>query len=253
MIDVGQGDAILLKFPNGKTALIDAGDATVYFDSGEKIIMPLLNYLGIDKIDFGFVSHLDSDHYGGFVSLIHNNKINKIIKPETDSSSRKDLKFETYLSRNKIPYEYYKTEGKQIGNVKIYCLTGEFINKSKVSYNNKSGVLKLVYGETKILFTGDIEKKVERIYSSTYRDFLESDILKVAHHGSKTSSTESFLLNVHPRISLISAGIQNKFRHPSPEIVERLKQYGSNVLRTDISGAIFIASDGHKFSVIDWK
>lgn len=253
MIDVGQGDAILIKFPNGETALIDAGDATFYSDTGERIILPLLSYLGIDKIDYGFVSHLDSDHYGGFVSLIHHNKIKKIIKPETDTASLKDKKFESYLVKSAVPFESYKTEKMEIGNTSIYVLTGDLITKTKLSHNNKSGVLKLVYGESEILFTGDIEKQAEQIYASSYQNFLQSDILKVAHHGSKTSSTQNFLAMVNPDISLISAGIQNKFKHPSIEIVNRIKQQGSKIHRTDESGALFLVTDGSKFSLVEWN
>ncbi len=80
MVDVGQGDSFIIKFPNNKTALIDAGEATFYFDYGERVILPLLNYLGIEKIDYGFVSHLDLDHYGGFVALILEDRIGEIYK-----------------------------------------------------------------------------------------------------------------------------------------------------------------------------
>lgn len=253
MIDVGQGDAILVKFPNGKTALIDAGDATFYYDAGEKIVLPLLNYLGIGKIDYGIVSHLDTDHYGGFVSLIHHKKINSILKLETDSSQIKDLRFESYLNKNNVQFEFYRIGKSEFGNVRLYCLTGDLIRSSKLSNNNRSGVLKLVYGETEILFTGDIEKQSEHFYATSFGSFLESDILKVAHHGGKTSTTDGFLFLVKPEISLISAGVQNKFRHPSSEVISRLQKYGSKIIRTDESGAILLTSDGTKFSQIVWN
>ncbi len=97
MIDVGQGDSFLVKFPNNKTALIDAGNVTMNFDNGERVVMPLMEYLGINKIDYGIVSHIDTDHYAGFISLILNDKINEIYKPDIDTSSIKDIKFEKFL------------------------------------------------------------------------------------------------------------------------------------------------------------
>src|SRR5690606_16420478 len=98
MIDVGQGDAILIKFPDNQTALIDAGDLNPFFDNGERVLIPLLDYLGIRKVDYGFISHLDADHYGGFVSLLYKGMISEIFKPLPDSSD-KDLRLEAYLDR----------------------------------------------------------------------------------------------------------------------------------------------------------
>ena len=193
-IDVGQGDALLVKFPKGTTALIDAGNATPSFDNGEKVILPLLEYLGINKIDYGFISHIDADHYAGFVSLVNAGVIKKIFKPLIDSSLAKDLRLEKYLREKNIPIEYYKKEILKIDGVRIYILNTENIIENKgLSTNNKSGVLKIVYGNTSFLFTGDMEKKIEKVYDSEYKSFLDVDVLKVAHHGSKTSSSSDFL------------------------------------------------------------
>jgi competence protein ComEC len=252
-IDVGQGDAILIKFPNNQTALIDAGDANSFIDNGERVILPLLNYLNIDKIDYGFISHLDADHYGGFIHLILENKIAHIIKPPADTSN-KDIRLEKFLSEMNIPVSYYKKDKIDIGNVRIYMLndSGDPIY-STLSTNDKSGVLKLVYGNTSFLFTGDVEKKAEKYYSSYYKDFLKTDVLKVAHHGSTTSSSPEFIYYAWPDISIISAGIQNKFNHPSSIILNRLNAAGSKIFRTDLNGAIFMRSDGDAISIMDWK
>ncbi|OGV07406.1 MAG: DNA internalization-related competence protein ComEC/Rec2 [Ignavibacteria bacterium RIFOXYB2_FULL_36_7] len=253
-IDVGQGDAILLKFPKGTTALIDAGNATPSFDNGERIILPLLEYLGIERIDYGFVSHIDSDHYAGFVSLVKAGVIKKIIKPGIDSSLVKDVKFEKYLRENHIPIEYYKKEILTIDEVRIYVLNNESImENTELSSNDKSGMLKMVYGKTSFLFTGDVEKKVEKVYASDYKLFLDVDVLKVGHHGSKTSSSKVFLNYVTPEQSIISAGILNKFEHPSGEIVKRLEDFGSEIYRTDKYGALIFESDGNSIHFIDWK
>jgi len=251
MVDVGQGDAFLLKFPNGKTALIDAGEANYSFDNGERVILPLMNNLGIDKIDYGFVSHVDLDHYGGFVSLIHNGKIKNIFKPEIDSSLNKDLRFEKYIADNNLSVNHYHKTILKIGNVRIYVLNANM--EHNFSSNNNSGLLKIVYGNSEFLFTGDLEKQGERYYDNYYGNFLDSDVLKVGHHGSKTSSSIGFLNLVSPEISLISAGIQNKFHHPSGITLEKLEKFNSAIYRTDLSGAILLRSDGENIKKVNWR
>jgi competence protein ComEC len=253
MIDVGQGDSFLIKFPNGKTALIDAGEANPYVDNGERIIIPLLDYLDIDKIDYGFISHLDLDHYGGFVSLLYNNRIKEIYRPKPDSSD-KSIRFEKYLDNIKIPRYIYHRENIGVGNSVIYILN-DSDNKyfDELSSNDKSGFLKIVYDKTSFLFVGDAEIPAESYYLEHYNNFLDSDVLKVGHHGSKTGSTYEFLQVVSPKISLISAGIKNKFGHPSDVVLQRLNSLNSKVFRTDSSGAVLLQSDGQKIIQIDWK
>ncbi|MBK9099713.1 MAG: DNA internalization-related competence protein ComEC/Rec2 [bacterium] len=253
MIDVGQGDAFLIKFPNGKTTLVDAGNTTITFDNGERVIIPLLNYLGIKKIDYGIVTHIDSDHYGGYVALILEGLIGEIIKPEIDSSLSKDLRFEEFVNERNIPIRYYREEKMMIDNTAIYFLYGnEIKNIAGESTNNRSGIFKLVYGENSFLFTGDVEKEVERFYADKYRDFLDSDVLKVGHHGSKTSSSDNFLKYVSPKISLISAGFKNKFGHPVNDVLVKLEESGSLIYRTDIQKAIVLRSDGKQIIKVNW-
>ncbi|MFO7444829.1 MAG: DNA internalization-related competence protein ComEC/Rec2 [Ignavibacteriaceae bacterium] len=254
MIDVGQGDAALLQFPNGETALIDAGETNYYFDNGERIILPLLNHLGIDKVDYGFISHMDADHYSGYVSLMHEGKIKQIIKPLTDTSLAYDLKFEKFAREMNVPVSYYDKHEYKIGDVKIYTLSDSGIpGYQTLSNNNKSSLLKIVYGKTSFLFTGDIEWISENFYQNRYKDFLKSDILKVAHHGSVTSSIPSFINYVRPSVSLISAGIKNKFSHPSNIVLNRLKAVNSRIHRTDLEGAILYKSNGDSVYYINWK
>lgn len=251
MLDVGQGDSFLVKFPDGKTALIDAGEANYSFDNGERVILPLLNYLGINKIDYGFVSHVDLDHYGGFISLIHHNKMGMLFKPIADSSLKKDIKLEKFVKENKLALRHYRKEIIYTGRSRIYILnTNEMINMSS---NNGSGLIKIVYGNSEFLFTGDLEKRGEKYYDDYYGNFLRSDVLKVGHHGSSTSSSSDFIKFVHPRISLISAGIGNKFHHPSGITLINLRKLGSRIYRTDISGAVLLRSNGSAIKNIDWR
>ena len=254
MVDVGQGDAIIVKYPDGKISLIDAGIRTNSFDTGKYILEPLLNYLNIDKIDLAFLSHMDIDHYGGFNYLINKGIIKEIYKPLIDSSLAKDIRFEKLLDINNITKKYYEQKIIKEDNVRIYILNSNN-NKAynRLSTNNKSGMIKIVYGENSVLLTGDIEKKGELFYSKYYKDFLRSDILKVAHHGSKTSSTEGILNYIKPKIGLISVGKYNSYGHPSKIIIERYKNNNVKIYRTDLQSAILFQSDGKIFKYEDWR
>ncbi len=252
-IDIGQGDSFLLKFPNGTTALIDAGNATEYFDNGERVIYPLLQRLGIDEIDYAFISHLDSDHYGGSISLINKNIIKKVYKPKNNNSV-KDSIFEDYLNFKKINYSYYSNESFDIDGCKVYTLN----DTSNYSFNNfdsnnKSGIIKFVYGNTSFLFVGDAEHEAEKYLMSRYSEFIKSDVLKVGHHGSKTSTSDSFLDLVNPKIGIISAGVMNKFKHPSKSVIKKLNKRNITIQRTDYEGAIILTSNGESINTIDWR
>ncbi len=254
MIDIGQGDGILLKFPNGKYGLIDAGNATPSFDNGERVIAPLLKRLGIDKIDYGFITHIDSDHYKGFLYLIANGFISKIYKPKLDTSLAKDVRLEKLIHKMNIDLEYYSKKSIDFGNARMYILndTTNTIYKG-FDTNNKSGVFKIVHGSNTFLFVGDAEKSVEKLLVNTYGKFLDVDLLKVGHHGSKTSSSELFIDYTKPKVALISVGENNKFKHPSKVVIDRYKSRNIEIDRTDIEGAIIYQSDGEHLIKIDWR
>jgi len=254
MIDVGQGDAFLLKLPNGKTMLIDAGSSQFNFDNGERVIIPLLDYLGIEKIDYGIISHMDTDHFAGSVSLVNKNRIKKIIKPDLDSTDKNDLYFEQLLSVKKITSIPFRNTVFMNDDVRIYFLCDTHkppVNGFKI--NDRSGILKVVHGKNSFLFVGDAHIKMENYLTSRWKFFLDADVLKLGHHGSKTSSGENFLNFVKPSICLLSVGEQNKFGHPSPIVMERLKKLQSTVYRTDTEGAVILQSDGDHLKKINWN
>ena len=253
MIDVGQGDSFLIKFPNGKIALIDAGEANPFIDNGERVIIPLLDYLGINKIDYGFISHLDLDHYGGFISLIYNDRIKEVYRPLPDSSE-KSIRLEKFLKQKKIITNFYNKSVIDIGNTKIYVLNTPYgYSYSNFSSNDKSGILKFVYGKTSFLFVGDCEYPGEFYLISKFGQILNSDVLKVGHHGSQTGSSEKFLKLVSPEISLVSAGIKNKFNHPAKSVLALLEKFKSKIYRTDLMGAVILQSDGEVIKKVNWK
>jgi competence protein ComEC len=251
MVDVGQGDAFLLKFPDGTTGLIDAGNCNYYYDAGEKVIAPLLDHLKIDKVDYAFISHLDIDHYGGIVSLIKKNKVKTIVKPPSDNSEQ-DLKLENFLRAEKISFSYFRTGISEIGGVKLYTLS-DSISFNFTQSNDRSSLLKFVYGDISILFTGDIGKNAEKYFIFKYGNFLKSNILKVAHHGSNTGSSREFLDFVHPDLSLISAGYGNRFNHPAPEVIQRLKDHNIDIYRTDTESFIMLTTYGKNIKISDWN
>lgn len=254
MIDVGQGDAFLIKFPNNKTALVDAGNVSAAFDNGEKIILPLLHYLGIDEIDYGFISHIDLDHYGGFFALTEADKIKEIYKPSPDTSNSKDTAFEKYLKSKHRKIHYYNKQSLKIGNCMLYVLNDSYgTERFNLSSNDKSGILKIVYGQTSFLFIGDAGTKIEKILVNKFAGFLDSDVLKVGHHGSKTSTSDEFVNYTSPEFALISAGIKNSFGHPSDEVLLKLIRNEVKLLRTDKSGGILVISDGYHIHTKDWN
>lgn len=252
--DIGQGDASIIMMPDGQNVLIDAGDATEYFDNGKKILLPLMNMLGIKHFDYVFISHVDADHYLGSVSMIKAGAIPLLYKPELDTSADKDREYEKLLAENNVAVKYYSRKIINTGNARIYILndtTGS--GNEAMDSNDRSGIIKIVYGRTSLLFVGDAGIKAENKLLNRYKAFLNSDVLKVGHHGSKSSSGEKFISAVSPSFALISAGIMNKFGHPAEQILRRLEAANTEILRTDKSGAIILRSDGEYLQNIDWK
>ncbi len=251
-IDVGQGDSFLVKFPNNKIALIDAGNSTEYFDSGESIIYPFLQGLGINKIDYAFISHLDSDHFGGSIFLVQEKFIENLVKPK--SNNIKDKIFEKFLDSNNVNWFCYSDTTFNIGNSQVSFFNDTTkLNLLSLSSNDNSGIVKINYGKTSFLFVGDAELEMEKFLIENYSDKLKSDVLKIGHHGSRHSSSDDFLEIVNPKIGIISAGIMNKFNHPTKEVLEKLNKRKIQILRTDKIGAIILSSDGNEIKNIDWR
>ncbi|MBK8946780.1 MAG: DNA internalization-related competence protein ComEC/Rec2 [Ignavibacteriae bacterium] len=252
-IDVGQGDSFLIKFPNEKIALIDAGNSTEFFDCGEFIIYPLLKRLGINKIDFAFISHLDSDHFGGSIFLIQNNLIENLYRPKTNKNIKDEL-YQKFLDKNNVNTFFYSDTTFNIGEVKISFLNDTTkLNTLNFSSNDNSGIVKIEHGENSFLFVGDAELGMEDFLIDNYSTKLKSDVLKIGHHGSKHSSSDEFLEIVNPKIGIISAGIMNKFNHPAKEVLAKLNEKKIQILRTDLSGAIILSSNGKEINNIDWR
>lgn len=245
-LDVGQGDSTIIRTAKNKTIVIDGGEGEKSgFDYGKNVLFPFLINKGVRKIDFLIFSHFDSDHCGGLIYLLENIKVEKILigkqfeKNENleyivNLANKKHVKIIELQAGNKINIE--KESSLEI----LWPSVAEKISENSI--NNNSLMCKFVYKNFSILLTGDIEsiaeKKLIEKYKNTNR--LNANILKIAHHGSKTSSIQEFLNEVNPKIALIGVGRKNKFGHPNQELLERLKEKGIQIYRTDQNGEIQI-------------
>ncbi len=235
MIDVGQGDSFYITTQNNKKILIDGGGSeNSTYSVGEKILLPYLLDKGDLKIDLIFISHPDNDHIDGILTLIQNIKVEKIIIGPNDNKNKNILILKKLCDEYKI-----KLLEVQAGDIiKIEKIEFKILYPNKnveISDNNSSLVFKMFFANRIILFTGDIERKIEEKFKYN----LKADILKVAHHGSNSSTTEVFLNLVKPKISLISVGQKNKYGHPSEEVINRLMKY-SKIYMTKDSGEVKI-------------
>ena len=245
LVDVGQGDCTLIRTNSNKTILVDGGGSANY-DIGNNVLIPYLLDRRIKTIDYMIISHFDSDHCLGLFEVIKKLKVKNIIISKQFELS------ENYDNFLKIAHGTNIVHIKAGNKIKIDDDTvlsflwpiDDYIKKNPL--NNNSIVARLQYRNTSILFVGDIEEEAEHEIANLYGNTLKADILKVAHHGSKTSSTQEFLNAVAPKIALIGVGENNKFGHPSANIIQRLKNIGCKVYRTDQMGevSIYINNEG---------
>ncbi|QSX07114.1 MBL fold metallo-hydrolase [Sedimentibacter sp. zth1] len=239
-MDVGQGDCILLT-NSDQVMLIDAGDV-----GAGQVIIPYLKSRGIKKIDYLLLTHPHKDHIGSAVDVIDSFDIGTIYmsgKLATTKTFEKlldkidDKSIETIIPDVEDKISFGDCDTQIIGPVKEYD-----------DLNNNSLVLKITYGNTRFLFTGDMEKESEMDIIET-KISLKADVLKVAHHGSSGSSTGKFLNEVNPEISIISCGKDNDYGHPHAELLDKLTNIKSQVYRTDVSETVVVISDGNNIKI----
>ena len=238
-IDVDQGDSSLIISPKGTSILIDTGEDET------RVYKYLLNRR-INKLDYLILSHLDVDHCGGAMYILENMKVKAVVTGTQFESSNYYEQLLEITAKKEIPL-------KTLECGKTLCLDSDirfdilWPNSKEIIYNslnNNSLVCKLSYNSFSMLFTGDIEEIAEKeIIKLVSQDLLKSTILKVAHHGSNTSSTKEFIEAVNPKLALIGVGLNNKFGHPKAEVLEKLKVINCEILRTDLYGEIAIKID----------
>ena len=238
--DVGQGDGSLFLMPSNRAYLLDGGSSDVK-QVGTYRLLPMLHYYGIHTLEGAIVTHLDADHYNGLEELFGQVKIKKLLLPR--------------LLEKDDAYQKLEETAKQYGTKLYYMAEGDTMRDGEVEFswlspdteqqesdkNDNSQVFVLSYGQFRGLFTGDVGKiREEKILES-----LEPcTVLKVAHHGSKTSSTESFIERVRPPYAVLSYGRKNRYGHPDKDVVERLQSYGATLYATEEKGAILLNTNG---------
>jgi competence protein ComEC len=242
-LDVGQGDAVYIQAPNGNQVLIDGGVNKSVLRQLNKI-MPFYDR----SIDVIIATHPDKDHIGGLPDILDRYKIDFFLDSGNESDSS------TYLELLRLT-EAMGIKSIQAKRGMVIVLDNKvFLNilfpdrdVSLVESNTASVIAQLVYGETEFMLTGDSPKAIENYLVMLDGENLESDVLKVGHHGSKTSSSEAFVGFVQPKYSVISAGKDNTYGHPHQEVLDILKQFGSTILSTQDKGMIVFKSDGENF------
>ena len=262
-LDVGQGDAAFVRFPDGKTMLVDGGDNSsrmertkegitrrVGYDNGERVIDPFLCHEATFTLDLLLLSHPDSDHGGGLAHILREFSVKQVLGvPHQDLLLPTHLSLHHIVDTKGIPHALGSAGPINLTSTARLELLHPFdeasINLNDEDVNNDSLVLKLTYGDLRILFTGDIERKAELGLIESGQD-LQAEIVKVPHHGSKTSSSAEFLNAVRPQYAIFSLGQRNRYRFPSEAVLKRYRERGCRVLRTDQLGAIRLQTDGQR-------
>ena len=259
LLDVGQGESIYIEFPNGETLLLDGGG---YFrnslDVGKLVVAPFLWNRGLWGLNYVGATHSDHDHISGLESLAGLVSIGHFLDRRPILPDRRIDRLKSHLIDHKTaPLPLQPGRPWKVGEVRLTLLhpTAEFIASSSSQNrigNDLSMVWKIEYGKFSMLLTGDITEKAER-YLVEHEAPLRAGILKVPHHGSRTSSHPDFIRAVAPKDVIVSSGRFNPFHHPHPAIVDRYSQNGATLWRTDLQGAIRIITDGIDTRIIDHK
>jgi competence protein ComEC len=261
VLDVGQGDSLLVVSPHGRTILIDGGGAFGGFpgreerngiDPGEDAVSPYLWSRGFQKLDVVALTHAHQDHIGGLTAILENFRVATLwIGREVESAALTNLEKQAREKKISIVHEIrgnaFSWDGVETQFLWPEIGPGEVGPAPK---NNDSLVLRMRYGERSLMLPGDAEKQAESaMLDENSETLLRANVLKVGHHGSKNSTMPGFLAAVHPLVAVISDGEDNPYGHPNPELLERLTTAGVRILRTDRDGAVHVLTDGKQLEI----
>ena len=274
-LDVGQGDSTLITFPDGQTLLIDGGGvpaikqavpregkADEVFEPdagrvGETVVSPFLWQRGYSKVDYILATHADTDHMQGLVDVAKNFRVRSALMARAPADDADFSELASVLQKRGVPVvQISRGDVLVFDDVRIEVLYPEALRPDDPADatwdNNRSIVLRITYGETTFLLTGDIEAGAERALLGDPAS-LKADVVKVPHHGSHTSSTENFVNTVGAKYAVVPVGNRSRFGHPHKEVVERWVNSGAKVMTTGERGTISIVTDGHTLEVRAWK
>jgi competence protein ComEC len=268
-LDVGQGDAALVTMPDGTTLLVDGGgrpsfrgrassgveeDAEPFERDersiGEAVVSEYLWWRGLDRVDYILATHADADHIDGLSDVARNFKVRAAFVARAPRRDTEYERFAAVMQSEGVPVRLVgRGDSLRFGAVVVDVLWPTRSESADAPSNNDDSiVLRLRLIDRTFLMTGDIESRAEEALVAT-RDDLRSDIVKVAHHGSKTSSTQGFVDATHPFIAIIPVGLTSPFGHPRPEVIERWRAGGAQILTTGEHGTITVSTDGHDLKI----
>ena len=247
-LDVGEGDSALIRTYSGQTVLLDGGGSAnpqVLSSIGESVVIPFLLDKGISRLDAVIASHGHTDHIQGLFPVLEQFKVGNLIIPDVKDEKEFSQLLETAERKGMKVTRCREGDVIKLDKKTVFQVLSPLqqFSDDNSSLNNTSLVLKLIYGETDLLFTGDAEKPVEEALLNCGA-LLEADVLKVAHHGSDTSTGMAFLDCINPKAVVVSVG-KNNFGHPSEAVMQRLEGKGPILFRTDESGAVVLTSNGN--------
>ncbi len=239
-IDVGQGDSIFIESPNGKTMLVDGGVK----GAGQQIVS-YLHELGVKKLDIVVATHPDADHIGGLIPVLNSIEVKQFYDSGKVHTSQTFEEMLTLIDTKNIPYDVPKTGDEIVFDEQINV---KVLNADETASDNNDAsiVLKLTYGAVSFLLTGDAGVALEK---EMLAQDVKATVLKAGHHGSNTSSSQNFIQAVHPAVTVLSYGKDNKYGHPHDEVVERLQQIGSKIYATAEAGTVTVSTDGVNYDV----
>ena len=256
-LDVGQGDACVVEGPTGKTVVVDGGghpgtDERDGDDPGTRVVVPFLRYRGISAVDLLVVTHPDDDHAQGLVAVVERLRVRACLDFGHAGTSSAYGRLRERLRRRDIPVIAAR-RGQRIdlgggARIEVVHPAAYPVSGARSETNNNSVVLRVVYGRSAVLLTGDAEQEAEADLLASGHT-ISADLLKIGHHGSRWSTSESFLDRVRPSLAVISCGRENLYNHPHPEVLERLARRGVRVFRTDRQGAVTVETDGDRLRV----
>jgi competence protein ComEC len=250
MVDVGQGDALALRTPRGRWVLIDAGRVWTGGDAGRRAVVPYVRRRG-GEVALFVLTHPDADHVGGAPSVLEALRPDRWWDPGFVHTSDVYREALAVARRHAIPWRRAEAgDSLHIDGVLLTVLGPDSAwLASQRSANDASAVLMVQHGRLRFLLTGDAEAAEEAWLVDRWGDALAATVLKVGHHGSRTSSTPALLDAVRPQVALVSVGAGNRYGHPAPEVLDALAARGVELLRTDRDGDIILRSDGRTLAL----
>ena len=247
-LDVGQGDAILVRTADDKAVLVDAGPP-----EARARLVARLGALGVTSLDALILTHAHADHIGGVMNVIQSMPVKLVLDPGYAHTSRMYAQFLEAVEKKGIRYRQPRRgfKVKLGGHATLLFLAPDdpLLTGTRSDVNSNSFVARLTAGDVDVMLTGDAEAETEARVLEKDSTELPCEVLKVAHHGSHYSTTTAFLDAVKPDVAVISVGDGNRYGHPAPEILHKLDKAGARVLRTDVEGELVLETDGKRFSV----